>query len=352
MGRFKLKSIPQPKNKLIKPDDKPLVHDASITLPAMMIPNFRTTIAIEQGVQHNILFKPWGGLGDIVCAEPTIRFARENFKNCRISIMTGQPEFFRHIGADEIFDITKVDPKTFPFEKYYVFETIYKPGHLQWEFMIHMNVQAVDYSSLCVFRGVLPVAKKNIVLTPTVDEFTRVAKELGDEEIAVVLHPGRHWQSKTFPKWWWDGVINHLVANGVKPILIGGNGPDNSGTVDVDASRCLDLRNKLTLMETTALLQKARVVLTNDSAPLHLAASGDAWIGFIATCKHPDMISHWRHGQFAWRMQNLGLGGAWEDIDLCPNQKDSISVDHVGDKLLKWLPEPEIFAQWAIEKSR
>ena len=105
----------------------------------------------------------------------------------------------------------------------------------------------------------------------------------------------------TFPKAFWDKVINRLCDRGLTPILIGADADDNRSTVDVDASRCLDLRNKLSLTESVWFLQNATVLLTNDSSPLHMAASGDAWIGYIATCKHPDMITHWRRGRWQWR---------------------------------------------------
>ena len=81
-----------------------------------------------------------------------------------------------------------------------------------------------------------------------------------------------------------------------------------------------------------------------------MAAAGDAWIGFIATCKHPDMIMHWRHGQWAWREKNLGLGGIWDVLDYCPNKDSDVTAENVGDHLETWLPSPESFAEWGIEK--
>lgn len=316
-------------------------------MPAMMIPNFRSTWAIDNHVEKNILFRTSGGIGDIVCAEPAIRFGFKNFKDCKFTLYSEQPEFFRHLPFDHIIpreDLDKVN-----LDEYFTIDTLYHHGHLQHEFMIHMNVQAVDYASLCVFRGTLPVADKNINIEPSLADFAKIGNI--PLENTITIHPGKHWQSKTFPKPWWDAVLAGIIKNGKTPILIGGKGPDNSGTVDVETSGCIDLRNELTLMQSVALLQSSKVFLTNDSAPLHMAASGDAWIGFIATCKHPDHITHWRHGQFGWRMQNLGLGGAWDGIDLCPNKKDPIHVDNVGDILLKWLPEPETVSDWAIQRS-
>ncbi len=110
---------------------------------------------------------------------------------------------------------------------------------------------------------------------------------------------------------------------------------------------------KLSIMESVALLQTANVLLTNDSAPLHMAASGDAWIGFVATCKHPDMITHWRNGQWSWRMKNHGKGGIWDVLDHCPNKAETLEAENVGAELLtSWLPDPVAFANWALDKSK
>lgn len=328
-----------------------LDESANIVLPAVMIPSFRTSIAIERHVEKNLIIKTWGGLGDQICAEPTLRFALKTFKDCDVSLASECPELFSHLNFKKVFDLREVEPN---WKKYYAFNTIWPNDHLQWEFMSHMIVNCVDYVSLCAFRCQLAVAEREIQLKPDVSTQNNLATLSAIEGIdlnrAVVIHAGRHWQSKTFPKIWWDKVLAHLIEEGAQPVLIGANTDDNRGTVDVDIRDCIDLRNKTTVMETVSLLQKAKVLLTNDSSPLHMAASGSAWIGFIATCKHPDMISHWRHGQWAWRMQNHSLGGIWDIVDYCPNKSQEISAENVGDHLNEWLPAPEIFARWAVDK--
>ncbi len=168
---------------------------------------------------------------------------------------------------------------------------------------------------------------------------------------ALLIHPGRHWQSKTFPAVWWNAIISGLVKKGLNPIIIGANTDDNRGTVDVDTQGCIDLRNKTSINDLMWLCKNAKVVLSNDSAPIHLAAAGDAWIGFVATCKHPDFITHWRKGQWQWREKNFGKGGLWDIIDYCPNKENEVSAEFVPPEILEsWLPEPEEMVEWATEK--
>ena len=237
------------------------------------------------------------------------------------------------------------------FDDYFVFETITPPNdtNLVWQFFSHMTTHCVDFSSMCSLRSQLPNASKEINLDPSTPEqniklFTRCKDH-------VFIHPGRHWQSKTFPKLFWDSVVDEIIRLEKMPVLIGANTDDNRGTVDINAQGCLDLRNELSINDSIYLLKHAKVLLTNDSAPLHMAASGEAWIGFVATCKHPDLITHWRHGEFGWRMQNFGKGGIWDILDYCPNKPQEVSVENVGDENLKsWLPDPKEFAQWACSK--
>lgn len=326
---------------------QPLNEDAKLVLPAMMIPSFRTSLAVERGVEKKLLIQTWGGLGDQICTEPTLRWAIKSFKGCEISLVSQCPELFAHLPFKEVFDLRKVQPH---WKNYFVFNTIWPTTHLQWEFMSHMITHCVDYSALTAFRCQLPVADREPHVYPSAEEMEIARSFIGEKD--VVLHCGRHWASKTFPKDWWDGVIDNLLSLGFRPVLIGANTDDNRGTVDVSTDGCLDLRSKTTVMECIALLQQSKVLITNDSSPLHMAATGDkCWIGFIATCKHPDYITHWRSGQWGYKQQNLGLGGIWDVIDYCPNKENEVTVENVDEALLRsWLPTPESVAQWAVEK--
>lgn len=323
-----------------------------LQIPAMMMPGFRSNLAIQDGVQHKLLFKTWGGLGDQICAEPTIRYALNLFKDCEISLASEIPELFTHLNFRRVYHLKKERPD---FEKYLCFDTITPPNdtNMVWQFMSHMLTNAVDFSSICALRLQLPVAEKDIRLKPVLTD-VYAGWESGPNDVYV--HAGRHWPSKTFPKWWWDAVLSELIQRDLRPILIGADTDDNRGTVDVSTSGCVDLRNKLKIGESIYLLQNAKVLLTNDSSPLHMAVSGNAWIGFIASCKMPDYIMHWRKNtlgvnQWAWRMENLGLGGMWDLVSHCPNSANEITVDQVDQQVLEsWLPKPEVYAQWALSK--
>lgn len=323
-------------------------HDGTnLAIPGFMVGSYRTQKAIERGVEKNLLFKTWGGLGDQICAEPTIRYAIKAFKDCTVSLASEHPELFAHLPLKKVYDLKEYQPLWY---KYFVFDTIVPPSHMMWEYVNHMLTNCVDFPSLCALRCQLPVSDKQIIMHPKAPKELELHQAVNFNK-SVFVHPGRHWQSKTFPKDWWDAVLTGLFNEAVIPIVIGANTDDNRGTVDVNTINCVDLRNKLSITDCTWLLQRATVLITNDSAPLHMAASGDAWIGFIATCKHPDLISHWRNGQWSWREKNLGKGGLWDVVSHCPNKNEEVTAEKVDEELLRsWLPEPEEVVSWTLEK--
>ena len=322
-----------------------------VAIPMNHLPIFKTQIAIEEGVERRLLFRTWGGIGDQICAEPTLRYALKMFKDCEFYLASEIPELFKHLPFKKVFDLKEETPN---YKRFLCFETITPPddSNLVWQFFSHMLVNCVDFPTMCSLRQQLPIADKEIILKAA------IPSGLGAEAIrnilyGVVIHPGKHWQSKTFPKSFWDRVIAGLQTRGIKPIIIGADADDNRGTVDVNTDGCLDLRNKLSIMDSVWVCQNTKVLLTNDSSPLHMAASGPAWIGYIATCKHPDMITHWRNGQWQWREKNFGLGGIWDLIDYCPNKKQQIEAEFVPQDILEsWLPNPIVMAEWAAEKAQ
>ena len=333
--------------KMVEGEASDLDESARIIVPGMAIPGFRTSLALQRGVENSILIQTWGGLGDQICAEPTLRYALKTFKGAEISLASECPELFGHLKFKDVFDLRKVQPH---WSRYLAFNTIYPIEHLQWQFMSHMITNCVDYPSLCAFRCQLPVADREVCLRP--DTVSQQTAHHVLPSNSVVIHPGRHWPSKTFPKDWWDDVINGIAQAGAVPVIIGADtkvSGGNQGTVDVNPYNAVDLRNKLNVMESVALLQRAKVLITNDSSPLHMAASGDATILYVATCKHPDYITHWRRGVWGWRMENMGKGGIWDHQDYLPNKTSRIDVDKVPEELLRsWLPSPEEAVERAL----
>lgn len=348
-----------------KADNKPLDPGGILGVPCWMVPSFRTVKAAEMGGQFNVLIKAHGGVGDVICSEPAVRFAVENFKGSKVSLLTPYPELFRHLKFHEVWTNRHEDPPCqIPIEKYLVFQTIDVTNELSNEFLCHALMGGVDYASLNMWRLILPNHYKRIQLYPTKEEYEKADGISQPND--VVIHPGKTWPSRTFPKKWWDEIIHGLIRDGARPVIIGGSvDKGRATTVDVDVPvSCLDLRYSQSLMETVAFLHRSRVLLTNDSSPLHMAATGNTWVGYLSTVKHPDLLTHWRQTsvsgllkdpnkilEYGWRMKDFSKGGMYQELDVCPNNPRTVHVDGVEiTQLLKWLPDPQELIDWAIRK--
>lgn len=327
-----------------------LSKDGVIVYPAMMLPSYRLCLAQEKKLEKNFLIRTHGGLGDVISAEPAIRYAVNNFtKNgTQITIDSYFPELFTHLSVKEIIDRKKKFPV---YEDYLVFDTLYTEEVLHYEFFIHGANHVVDHHSLTMWKMQLPVRDRSITLIPS-DENKKKA-EIINPQTDVIVHAGRTWQSRTVPVWFWNKVTPLLVKMGLRPVLIGKESGALVGNLPIETDGCFDLRDKLSIMESVAVLQRGKVLLTNDSAPHHMAASGDSSIGLITTVRHPDLLMHWRHGHFGWGIKNFSKGGVWELIDMCPNAVNDVRLEKAEQTLVdSWMPDPEEYTEWARSQIR
>lgn len=283
-----------------------------------------------------IMMTTWGGLGDQVCAEPALRYAFKLFPNHEISLLTSFPELFSHLPFHKVY--TKDQTSELNEADYIVIHTNHHGG-IGSEFLHHHFTQPVDFSTLCAFQRQIPI-KERIIRTPfpTVREFD------------VLLHPGRHWPSKTFPREWWEAIALELSGRRINVAIVGKDISSELGTVEMDVPiGAVDLRNKLTLPEFVSQLLGTKVLITGDSAPLHLASSGTAHIGFVTTSKHPDHLLHYRARGFGWRMQNLGKGGYWEHDPGYPIRSDQYRIDLLPEGMLESvLPSPQEVVEYVL----
>lgn len=333
---------------------KPIDLDKdTIVMPVHQIPQYRTMAAMDRGNLRNLLFTTFAGIGDHVCAEPTLRYAAKMRNEYdKIALATSIPDIYAHIKFDRIFQ------ESYNRDEWLVFKTIpdEKVG-LAPEFISHGLTNCVDASSLFALRLQLPTKDREIQISSR-HPGEKIAKLINGP--SILIHAGKHWPSKTFPKWWWDKVIETIYMNGIMPILIGANVDGNRSTVDVDASKCHDLRSKTMLTELAWLCQRTKVLLTNDSAPLHFAAStdpadyagtGNAHILYLATCKHPDFITHFRKGAWQWQEENWSKGGVWDHLGFLPNKKEDVHIDTVDPEMLEsWLPDPREYGEAAVKR--
>jgi hypothetical protein len=205
-------------------------------------------------------------------------------------------------------------------------------------------VHAVDWVSLCTLGRVLPDTEKQISLAYEDSHLSEVLAVCEDPENLVLVHPGIGWESKTFPVEYWQKIIDGLIASGQKVGIIGKRMNDVHGVLEVDASKCIDFRDKISLKALFALIDSAKTLISNDSAPIHIAGAFDNNIVLIPTCKHPDNIMPYRNGSKYYKAkalykklmeeENSYFGGDITDVWIAKYVPD-------GHSILEYLPDVE-----------
>lgn len=228
---------------------------------------------------RRIYVQTLGALGDCVAGEPAVRYLREVLApDADLTIRTLFPQVFAHLAA---FPLTTILGPG---------DTADDKGHLKLNLLPEKSLanynqmHPLDYATLCLFHGHLPKAARRIKLA------TNSEAPAGIENY-VLVHPGKTWPSRTIPAQWWNEIIDGLIAKRIPVALIGKTyGDGERGTVEVCARRCLDLRNKQSIGELFATIKAARLLVSNDSSPIHISGAFDNPTILITTAKEPEFI--------------------------------------------------------------
>jgi hypothetical protein len=289
--------------------------------------------------KKNIYVSVTGGLGDQVNAEPAIRFMKENiYPNDNIIIGTHHPRLFKHLNLPTYLQGEFQGENDVP---YYKAESLPPPESMTWAVVSNLLCHTVDYSSMAMLHRTLPVSSKQIKLEVSEDETKELQNIIPNPEEYVLVHPGKHWQSKTLPIDYWQKIIDELSQ--IAKVAIIGKDEDTRGILDIKCpENTIDLRNLLDLGTLIALISKAKMVISNDSAPIHIAGAFDNWIILIPTCKHPDHVLPYRNnGNVYYKAKALYKKLACDEFNSQPTCIHGSSAEFIVSKWEDYLLEPE-----------
>lgn len=246
-----------------------------------------------------------GGLGDCIAAEPTIRYMREIlYPEADIYLLTKKYFhcLYQHIKGITFLEEGQILPEEIDAVcEFNTHPTIHDPNNefatAFGNFCPHPMLNSVDWVSIACINRQLRNKDKTIKLEYSSEDLYGILNICEHPEDFILVHPGRGWETKTFPAKWWQDIIDKLDAAGIKVCLIGKEVSEEHGYVPVVCPpNGIDLRDKTTLMEMVALIDLAPVLITNDSSPIFIAGAFDNYIIIIPTCKEGDLITPFRHG--------------------------------------------------------
>ena len=147
------------------------------------------------------------------------------------------------------------------------------------------------------------------------DEASRRAEELlreagvTPEEPFIVVNPGGNWNLKRWPKESYARLIDGLSKEFKEKIIVSGSPDDVMLARDIAAltvHKPVMLAGRTRLKELMALMKMARLVISADSGPLHLASSvGTAGIGIFGPTR-PEITGPRGKGNFHVLTKDVG----------------------------------------------
>lgn len=249
--------------------------------------------------KRNIVISIGGGLGDQLCAEPVARYLIEKTwlgEDPNFFILSHWPRLFEHLKVPSFLHDHSFDGEG----PYHIRHTMPDDKTTTlWNHVTTASCHMVDFSSLAACKRLIPDEDKQIQLKSTSEGVSEVVDVVGANNLSdlVLIHPGKGWPSKTFPVEWWQEIINGLIETGVQIGIIGKRINETQGYVPVKAPKgAVDFRDLLSLEGLISVIEQAKILVTNDSAPVHIAGAFDNWIVLLPTCKHPDYVLPYRKG--------------------------------------------------------
>ena len=290
----------------------------------------------------HIAFVVDGGLTEQVAAEPLIRYARDLvYPGDQLIIISTRPELFTHLGLP-VFGKLVLAPEANRFQPHY---TLTNTKHRDSQCMDTRQVHPVNFASLNALGLELPVASKRPQLPLHPAALSAVAEKVrpNDPKSLVLLHPGRTAAATPIPPDVWRRYVESLKLNGYSVALIGSRVDADQRVVEFDTSGCLDLIDQLSIPELIALVSQARVLISTDSGPLHIAGAFDNWIGLLVPTKHAEHVLPWRNGSQFWQAATLERPPRHDDR----YRPGGASLEScTPEKLNESLPAPQLLLQF------
>jgi len=291
--------------------------------------------------KRNILISVSAGMGDQLCSEPAIRYTQKIYPDANFYLVTHFKRLFEHLDIP-IFDYEEW--KGLP-DAVLTLYTCPDDEHSEHK-LSHVLFHPTDFASMSMIKRTIPHMDKTIKLKVDVEDvynvYNMIKDKMGEDRKMILVHPGKWWSSKTFPKSWWQEVVDKLSEK-YFVCLIGKTIDEKQGYVDIECPKNgFDFRDLTSLGEMIALISMGSILLTNDSSPIHIAGAFDNWIVAIPTCKHPDHILPYRKGSQYYKTKALYKKLLLDDLEIRHTefQADTIDTVPTGHDILEYLPDP------------
>ena len=170
----------------------------------------------------------------------------------------------------------------------------------------------------------------------------KVLKEMGVSNGYVVFHPGARWATKQWPKQKWSRLAETVYKTTGLPLLFTGSSGEARMIDEICSGRSglFSTAGRLSLMELSALIKDAKLMVTVDSGPMHIAAAFSTPIVALFGPTSPAKTGPISSGpvELLTDARNFDCAPCFKrSCNLNPNCMEKIAVDDVAAKILDLL---------------
>lgn len=164
-----------------------------------------------------------------------------------------------------------------------------------------------------------------------------VRSRLVGDQRCIVMAPSTRWETKCWPVERFGQLAAQLRdATGLKTLLVGGPGDAKDGRRAADASQgaAVDVCGATTLRELAALIDRASLVVTADSTPMHLAAAHGRPLVALFGPTNPVRTGPYGRTRDVVRLELECSPCYFRKLRQCPHRHkcmEDLSVAHVAD---------------------
>jgi len=227
------------------------------------------------------------GLGDLICATPTIKKLHDAYER-KIIIISKMPELFKtNPYVEKSYKAESIDRDYFK-ANYIIHNSFYLVGkkdergvEMKHNMMdirqfhaIHLGFMLGEDEMECFYQPIEP--KKHFI-----------------HEKYVVIHPVNSWPNRTWSQDNWNKLCEELIKWGYTVVAVGKDSSE-TGFFNVQkpvhemGNNIINLMNQTSISETWHLINDAAAVITMDSGILHLAGTTSTHIIELGSPINPE----------------------------------------------------------------
>lgn len=234
------------------------------------------------------------GLGDLICATPTIKKLHDAYQR-KLIVISKMPELFKmNPYVEKSYKADSIDRDYFK-ANYIMHNSFYLVGKKD-ERGVEMKHNMMDIRQFhAIHLGfMLGEDELECYYWPTEHQKNHIHKKY------IVIHPVNSWPNRTWSQDNWTKLCEELIKWGYAVVAVG---KDSSETgffnVDkpvhqMDNDNIINLMNQTSISETWHLINKAEAVVTMDSGILHIAGTTQTAIVELGSPINPEFRRPYR----------------------------------------------------------